>query len=267
MDHVSGGQPFVAKAADHNAVAEMLAWWHRHRGALLLPQQFAGRDHDVVPILNETGARDQFDIVGLNDPLFDFDTEDARERSVLRNATPLIAAVPSPPTHIGRFAVLLKPAKDGEVVPALVAGMVLANLQVTDASHQFADIYDVGDSTDGGESPYRLVSRDFGGAEIIRKDSGTGDKLAIVRLGALGTPKRQFQLKEPLAKYGEALAYLRLDETASAIEFTVHETDGIFTGEGEDEDWYGENGRAEWHQQNRRWEVYQMNCERDEPKE
>jgi hypothetical protein len=86
----------------------------------------------------------------------------------------LEVTLPSWPDDAGRFVILAEPLAAGEIGRAWASGVCQAWIDVTDEGHRFADI-------DDGSSV--LVSRGTGAASILWKESGTGTKWAIVRLG------------------------------------------------------------------------------------
>lgn len=71
------------------------------------------------------------------------------------------------------FAILMEPAANGQVVDAVIPGAYWAKLNITDANHTHAVRPD--------EDDIVLVSSTYG-QRIIWKESGTGEKWAIVRL-------------------------------------------------------------------------------------
>ena len=108
--------------------------------------------------------------------------------SVLTLGTPIISAVDFPhdvrrdPVFPGTapaattdaFAVLVEPASAGDIVRAVVLGVVPVDLNVTDATHTHA-------SPAAGVTA-TLASATSGAAQIIWKESGTGTKRAVVLL-------------------------------------------------------------------------------------
>ena len=83
-------------------------------------------------------------------------------------------AIPAAADHIGNFVILLEPAA-GEIGRACISGVCPVRVDVNDEDDQFADVKD-GEAT-------MLESAPTGSARIIWKESGTGTKWAVVRLG------------------------------------------------------------------------------------
>lgn len=83
------------------------------------------------------------------------------------------------PSATSPFAILQSPAKNNAIVPAVMSGITLVKVNVTDSSHKFANAID-GDYT-------KLLSQAAAGpAEILWTSGATGTVWALVRLN--GTP-------------------------------------------------------------------------------
>ena len=76
-------------------------------------------------------------------------------------------------THDGKFAILWEPLKVGTLGLAWIFGVCQAQINVTNASHGYADIANT-DAT-------KLTSNVAGGAQILWKESGTGTVWAVIR--------------------------------------------------------------------------------------
>ena len=127
----------------------------------------------VVNVLNDSGGdfaeRDilKFTTVGLtvstaqqminfqDRPLFEVDVPDAADNAI---------------------GIALEPIADGRVGRAVISGVAVCTIDVTDAGHEFAA------PTPADET--KMTSGDSGPARILWKDSGTGDKTAVVLLGS-----------------------------------------------------------------------------------
>lgn len=130
----------------------------------------------IVRLRNESGSnRERFDVLGIDDV---FPQPSANPNGF--KAGPVLHGVtPSEDDHRGRFAILLEPAKSGAIVSACVAGTSVAKVNVVRDEDwiQFADIED-------GEAGY-VKAQCQGSAKILWRESGTGLKWAVVRLGNL----------------------------------------------------------------------------------
>ena len=131
-----------------------------------------GSDFRGVPILmkNNSGAdRSQYEILGISGIVFAATDDGFKQRVVLTGVTPAMGS------HEGKFAVLAEPIGDGDIGPAVVDGVTICQVNITDADHEYADIAD-GDAA-------KLVSAKSGPVQIIWIESGTGTKWAVVRIG------------------------------------------------------------------------------------
>jgi hypothetical protein len=95
---------------------------------------------------------------------------------------------PTEADHTGKFAVLIKPAKVNEVVPAVVSGQVWVRVLVNDEAHEFADIEE-------GETG-RLKTAGSGSAHILwlgPDEEGEGEDVrwALVRLSNGCSPRNE----------------------------------------------------------------------------
>lgn len=166
----------------------------------------------IVLISNKTGSSlPAFSVVGLDAAVF----SPAESPTVFQQVLAFDAKVPtggeqisgSPTTNYrGKFAILLEPAPAGasKATAALVIGVTAARLLVTDEAHEWADI-------DPGQTG-QLRSGETGTAQILWKESGSGAKWAIVRLGTRqGDELLRFELQSTLP--------LGMTATAKRVEF------------------------------------------------
>jgi len=132
-----------------------------------------GPDFRGVPILikNNSGAdRSQYEVLGISGIVFAATDDGFKQRIVLTGVTPATGS------HEGKFAVLAEPIGDGDIGPAVVDGTTICQINITDASHEYADIAD-GDVA-------QLASAKSGPVQVLWIESGTGTKWAVVRIGA-----------------------------------------------------------------------------------
>jgi len=113
--------------------------------------------------------RSQYDILGVSGVVFAATDDGFKQRIVLTGATPATGS------HEGKFAVLAEPIANGEIGPAILDGTIICQINITDATHQYADIAN-GDAA-------KLASAKSGSVQIIWIESGTGIKWAVVRIG------------------------------------------------------------------------------------
>jgi len=253
-DKVHPGDPFQVRASTFNTMVDAAkAWKNRQASTAGKATRYRPPDTDVILVKNDSGAdRERFDILGIDDVVISpTDNEDE-----FKNRVALSGVVANPATHLGRFVVLLEPIADGKLGRACVSGVCPCEIDVIDAGHTYADI-----NPDSGDR-YTLASRQFGGAEILWKESGTGTKWAVLRLGS---PKlfRRFELKTALAVGGLATAH-PLDwsggaDTTAANEFTIYDVFGLHHG------WArvagtrnGARGVALFHHDRESWDIIAM---------
>lgn len=132
------------------------------------------RQADIVRILNESGEDlDRFAILELTAPLISpaDNLDEFQRRPAFRGG------IPTADTG-GRFAILMDAIPTGRIGRAWVSGACPVQIDVTDADHRYAE-------PASGQSDH-LVSAETGPAEILWAAPGTGEKWALVRLGAAG---------------------------------------------------------------------------------
>jgi hypothetical protein len=173
LGHVRRGQEIAVSARTWNAFIDA-ARAHQAGGG----QSRGGKPASggaFVQVLNDSGsARERHDILGIFGPLFDPDdtSEDVfAANRVLKGDTPDVDA------HYG-FAVLQCPAADGVCAPAVVSGVTMCRVYMTDADHICARMKD-GDNT-------RLESCVSGPAKILWSQTPSSppeEVLAVVQIG------------------------------------------------------------------------------------
>jgi len=150
---------------DWNEFVASSHWVKSHRDALDIDQN---GQRVSERIKNSTDAvLKPFDVVGLGDPIV---TDDD---SIKFNRT-WDGVVPSA-SHFGSFAILKKEAAKLAAPDVVISGISPVLINIIHADHLYADI-EVG-------STNRLESNWVGSARIMWRQSGTGDKLAVVIAG------------------------------------------------------------------------------------
>jgi len=160
-------------AGSFNAFA-MAARLARDSGKILSANPLGStRSGDIIRVKNASGADlDRFAVVGLDEPVFLPSThlEEFKREVVFSGVTPTSS-------HVRKFAVLLEPAaNDDRVVRAIVAGVVQVQVDVSVTAHEYAQAK--------ASTNNKLESSGDGPAQILWRETGTGVKWAIVRLGA-----------------------------------------------------------------------------------
>lgn len=122
-------------------------------------------------IKNNTGADvGQYEVLKLDGALFT-PTDNATgwfQRQTFKGITP---------TADCDFAITQRSVPDGKTQPAIFSGVTPCTVSVSDASHTHAI---------AGTTAAKLVSATSGPAKILWKESGTGDKNAVVQLSQSG---------------------------------------------------------------------------------
>jgi hypothetical protein len=134
----------------------------------------AGGSGVTISVKNASGADvDRFGILGIDDIVFTpTDNLDG-----FKNGPVLSCITPADPDHLNKFAVLLQPVADDAIGLAKLAGPCVVKVDVASESDAFATILD-GDAT--------KLQSGGAGVPILYKESGTGEKWAIVLLGGGG---------------------------------------------------------------------------------
>ncbi|MEX0655782.1 MAG: hypothetical protein WD534_18140, partial [Phycisphaeraceae bacterium] len=139
---------------------------------------------DVVLVRNDSGEdRHRFTVLGLDQPII-------RPDDNLDQFKSRVAFVGVEPTenHRGRYALLLEPLKPGSIGHALLSGVGVAQIEVVDEQHAFADIVPADAEAEDPPDPFILHTTSggsgYGGeAQILWKEEGTGLRWAVLRLG------------------------------------------------------------------------------------
>jgi hypothetical protein len=126
-------------------------------------------------IYNNTGSDQSIcAVVGIDEPYVtpDDNLSGFKSRFILKGV------VPDEDDHAQKFAILREPIPAGEVGRGVIVGTTPVLMQVEDEGDTSGTVID-GDTS-------KLISGNGGFANILWKQSGTGDKWAIVRLAGSG---------------------------------------------------------------------------------
>lgn len=184
IKRVSQGQPLSIRSRDWNKIADTLRDWAAkragERGTGPLRQSY-GRGVEIL-IKNSTGSDLAINrILAVGDPLvsaIDYPFE-LLDLPVFDGTTPAS-------TDEYWVAITQEPIASTEIGKAVLIGFAICTVNVTDVNHWFA-------TTTAGDNT-KLTSSYTGTIQIYWKDSGTGDKTALVllqRTGNLSLVKRQ----------------------------------------------------------------------------
>ena len=135
---------------------------------------FPGLNRTVISVRNALGERaERSMILGLGDWSFDPDSGDNLEE--LHETLCVEGVEPEAGTHDDAWAVLPDDLEDGEIGEAVLTGLVLVTVNISDASHKFCTIDD--------GNVQQLKSAHEGRGRILKAQDGTGNKYALVELG------------------------------------------------------------------------------------
>ncbi len=169
---VQVGDPLAIPASTFNSFIDAARDFRARQQSATSDSLQSFRQAGIVPIKNGSGEdRERFDVLGISAPLFT-PTDNADE---FKNRVAITGVKPTT-AHLGNFAILLEPMKNGAIARACVSGVCPARIYIEEEWHQYADVED--------NQPAHLKSRPSGGAQILWKESGSGaEKMAIVRVG------------------------------------------------------------------------------------
>lgn len=177
LKKVQAGQPLAIPARAYNTfVAAAQDFLDRRE------DQGAGSSRDVrhsgiVLVKNSSAAaRERFDVLGVSGILY----SPSDNLLGFKNQPVLTGAVPTVASHTARFVICQAPLAIGAIGPALASGVSPVQVDVVEEGHRYADV------KDGAAGS--LKSGASGAALILWKESGTGEKWAVVRLGLPSDP-------------------------------------------------------------------------------
>ncbi len=228
MEKVKPGDPLRITAKAWNEFVDAAEFVKSLRHGLANAGGRALTDQDVVLLKNASGGDlDRFGVLSITSVVYTpTDNPDGfKNRPVLSGVTPTADMA-------GDFAVALTPIPDGEIGPAVASGITVAQLNVISADHEYADT-----ATGVGAT---LRTCDTGRAQIIWRESGTGSKWAVVRLG----------IEPPAGLWGKAAAIWQNDATATGngcyVNVNPCKRDGTSVDSGVTHKvWLPRNGRRE----------------------
>jgi len=175
LKKVRAGDRFHIPAQTYNAFIDAAVDYRRRTQSIGGATGSSHRQADIVLVRNESGgALARGSILGIDGPVI----APADNESEFINRTSLSCVVPVAGTHEGRFVVLVEPLADGAMGLAYVFGVCPVKVNVEDAE---AEDYLHAEIADGVTD--RLRVSPTGSATILWKESGTGPKWALVRIG------------------------------------------------------------------------------------
>lgn len=182
---VAIGDPVQFSAQWYNAATDAAKFFQQKsvQSANALIQT---RSSTIIRVKNDTGGTlNRFEVVGLSDPIFTPD--DSTENIFLKEVT-FKGIVPDINKHKRKYAVVLEPCLQNQVIRACLAGVCHVLVDQQDEAHEYANIVDA--------STLHLKSSIHGHARILWREglqgSGygyldSGVQWAIVMLGVTGS--------------------------------------------------------------------------------
>jgi hypothetical protein len=164
---VRDGEKLRIPARTYNAMVDAAQDYINRRNNLNTDSK--GLPDNIVYVKNNTGAAvDSLNILGITGV------------AIFPSANqPVVfgGVVPSSVNHSdSRFVITAEPIANNSIGRAYSTGCVPTKVYIYDQKHNFADIID-NDKT-------RLKSTEYGPVAILWKESGTGEKWAVIRFGA-----------------------------------------------------------------------------------
>lgn len=142
------------------------------------PGNGRGRDQRLpagVALLKNTSGADlaRFGVIGIGSPLFD----PASALTAFQRELVLVGVELTAPAHLGRFAVALEPIADDAIGRVVVSGPCIVKVdKAADRDYRCAEMI--------ASTPGKLRAVDGGSARILWHETGTGEKWAVVDIGA-----------------------------------------------------------------------------------
>lgn len=203
LKKVQSGQKLRIPAATYNAFIDTARDLRQRQQRRDQEPQAEHRDTGIVLIKNGSGAdRKRFEILGVSDALIK-PTDNVEQ---FKNKVALVGVTPLQADHAGRFVILIEPVPTNALGLAVAAGTSPVQIDVAAEADAFADVKD--------NDAAKLQSSGSGAAAILWKESGTGLKWAVVRIGAGGGGSEtacafQYQSKYAVAANVMACGFMR----------------------------------------------------------
>lgn len=163
-------RPLLKSTARHNLISDAVRWVQAQRHGARPGTGYSFTDHCLLHVQNASGEkRTKGEVLAIDGLAV---TPDDNLDGFL--AHPVLKGVKPADEHVGKFVVLQSSAEPLEVVMGLLIGVTVAKLNVNSEDDEYADI---------AADSYELSTGGSGAAEIIAKQSGTGSKWGVVRIG------------------------------------------------------------------------------------
>lgn len=191
----TAGQRLKIPADIYNRFLSTIQYVEQLRRGQKPDSQRVPRDCGLVCVKNASGAAvGRFGVLGIDGLIAA--TDPANNVESFKNGPCLSGKTPALETHRGKFVVLLQPLAENAIGWAVASGVVPVKTDFTYADQPYADAKN-SDAT-------MLAAGEGGAAQVLWKESGTGTKWAVVRVGSPCYPKLLGKLDGDLAAGGSA---------------------------------------------------------------
>jgi hypothetical protein len=172
---IAPGEPFQPSASRENAWTAA-ARWVRDRQVSIAGGGTSNLEPGMILVRNDSGAdRGPYNVLGISETLI---LKPSTTKSEFYNRF-ILSGVEPADAHKGKFVVVVDGIADGKIGRAWAYGFAYVQVNVTDVSHKYAEVID--------EDASKLKSAASGNARMLAKETGTGTKWALVRLGGDGS--------------------------------------------------------------------------------
>ena len=169
---VRSGEPLRIPARAYNAFVDAAVDLRQRQADVGVEGAGVPRQHGLIPVRNDSSADlERFHVLAIDEPLF---APEEEGEQAFQNTIALKGIKPDEHTLPGAFVVAREPIADGAIGLCVAHGVTPVRVLVEDEDHGFADIKN-------GETV--LVSAGSGGTPILWKESGTGEKWAVIEIG------------------------------------------------------------------------------------
>src|SRR5262245_33279489 len=170
---VQAGQRLEISADAYNAFIDAALDFRRRQSEAGAEVGGEPRQSGVIKVRNRSGAaRERFDVLGIDGPIIrpEDNLDEFKNQVALDGVTPWDG-------HGGKFVVLLEPLKVDAIGRAVVSGVTVGRVDVTEETQQHC----CADVLEGDPAQLRLV--EGGAAQVLWREDGLGQKWAVLRLG------------------------------------------------------------------------------------
>lgn len=170
----SGKRPRLSAGGWNAAMASAEGYEQQLRSRGVAGADAAGLNRTVIQVKNATSnSAQRGHILGLGD--WTFDPDNTQQLEELQETLCVEGVVPAAATHKDQFVVLPYDLAEGEIGDAILSGLVLVKVDITNTSHTFCTVAD--------GVTQNLKSAAGGRGRILKAQPGTGLKWALVELG------------------------------------------------------------------------------------